>query len=225
MRRKDVTFTETEIKDKVERFFRRDSRIPAGRIDVSVAGSIVKLEGTLETREAFRAAENDAYMVLGVKTVDNQLRVVPPETQEQPTDPELEEIVRSTLIWNTQVNTADMDVVADKGVIELSGSVYSYHQKRLAEELASSIQGVSEVRNNLVINTRDDVNDELIADNIFEALDADPLVNVQDIDISINNGLVTLSGNVQEYAAANAAHDALLYIPGVRGIVNNITIG
>ena len=225
MKRNDVTLTEEEIKNKIERFFSRDNRLNESEIDVSVTGSSVKLEGKVRSREAFRAAENDAYTVMGVKTVNNNLQLVPPETHRQPSDPEIEQSVSSTLIWNTQVNSGDIRVVADEGVVELEGSVNSYYQKRLAEELASNINGVKDVRNNLIINVRDDVNDELIADRVFESLDTDPLVNVNELDVSVNNGLVTLSGNVQDYAAANAAHDALLYIPGVRGIVNQITIG
>lgn len=225
MRRKEIIRSEGELKSKVERFLRRDNRIQSSDITVNVIGTSVILEGKVNSFDAFRAAENDAYMVLGVKAVDNQLQVERPESYQQPEDLEIEESVRSFLIWNTQVNSNDINVVVDKSVVELNGSVYSYHELKLAEEIASNVNGVSEVRNNLVVNTRHDVNDEMIADNVYDALDADPLVNTDDIEVSIDRGLVTISGSVQDYAAANAAHDALLYIPGVRGIVNNVTIG
>ncbi len=225
MRRKEIIRSEGELKTKVEKYLRRDNRIQDSDITVNVTGTSVILEGMVRSFDAFRAAENDAYMVMGVKTVDNQLQVERPESYQQPGDLQIEESVRSFLIWNTQVNSNDINVVVDKGVVELNGSVYTYHELKLAEEIASNVNGVNEVRNNLVVNTRHDVNDEMIADNIYDALDADPLVNTDDIEVSIDRGLVTISGNVQDYAAANAAHDALLYIPGVRGIVNNVTIG
>ncbi len=223
--RKDADLTEQEIKEKVDRFFRRDSRIHDSRIRVDVEGRSVRLEGEVRNNQAFRAAENVAYTVMGVKTVDNRLKVVPPETYQKPTDPEIEESVSSTLIWNNQVNTGDLDVVVHDGIVELNGSVDSYHEKKLAGDIAGQLNGVSAVENNLVINSRVEVNDELIADNVFEALDVDPLINPNEINITVDRGVVTLSGSVQDYAAANAAHDALLYIPGVRGIVNQITVG
>ncbi|MFW5644860.1 MAG: BON domain-containing protein [Bacteroidota bacterium] len=225
MRRKEIIRSEGELKTKVEKYLRRDNRIQDSNITVNVTGTSVILEGVVRNYDAFRAAENDAYMVMGVKAVDNQLQIEQPESFQQPEDNEIEESVRSFLIWNTQVNSNDIDVVVDKGRVELNGSVYSFHELKLAEEIASNVNGVSEVKNNLIVNTRYDVNDELIADNVYDALDADPFVNTNDIEVSVDHGLVTISGNVQDYAAANAAHDALLYIPGVRGIVNNVTIG
>lgn len=225
MRRKEIIRTEGELKSKVEKFLRRDNRIQSTDIVVNVKGTSVILEGTVKSYDAFRAAENDAYMVMGVKSVSNQLQVDRPESYQQPDDFEIEESVRSFLIWNTEVNSNDINVSVHKGVVELNGSVYSFHELKLAEDIASKVNGVNEVRNNLIVNTRHDINDEMIADNVFDALDADPLVNVDDIDVSIDQGLVTISGNVQDYVSANAAHDALLYIPGIRGIVNNITIG
>jgi osmotically-inducible protein OsmY len=67
--RKDADLTEQEIKEKVDRFFRRDSRIHDSRIRVDVEGRSVRLEGEVRNTQAFRAAENVAYTVMGVKTV------------------------------------------------------------------------------------------------------------------------------------------------------------
>jgi osmotically-inducible protein OsmY len=147
-----IEIKESEIREKVRRNIQRDERLFNSDINVAVKGNTVSLEGKVPSPHALRAAENDAYRVMGVRTVENYLLIDPPAHYKQPTDLEIEESVRSTLTWNNQVDSTD-------------------------------------------------------------------------IDISINNGLVTLSGTVQEYVSANAAHDALLYIPGVRGIVNNINIG
>lgn len=216
---------ESEIREKVKRNIRRDERIAKTGINIRVNGNTVSLEGKVPSPNASRAAENDAYMVMGVRTVENYLAIEPPAGYKQPTDLEIEESVRSTLTWNNQIDSTNIDVAVRNGIVELNGSIGSYHEMRLAEEVCSTLNGVREILNNIMVNTRHENNDELIADNVFEALDNDPLVNSADIDISINSGMVTLSGTVQDYVSANAAHDALLYIPGVRGIVNNINIG
>ena len=216
---------EVELREKVERYLKRDDRLHDDKIKVSVTGDTVSLEGKVNSHYAMRIAENIAYTVMGVKLVENYLAVEPSGTYMKPSDLEIEKSIRSTLLWNSAIDSNDLDVTVTNGKAELNGSLYSYHEMRLAEEITYTINGVNEVVNNIVVNTRHDTNDELIADNVFEALDSDPMVNAADIDISINNGLVTLSGSVQDYVAANAAHDALLYIPGVRGIVNNINIG
>ncbi|MGC9344004.1 MAG: BON domain-containing protein [Bacteroidales bacterium] len=222
---RDIKTKESEIREKVKRKLKRDERLFESDITVSVKGGTISLEGRVPATHALRAAENDAYTVMGVRTVENYLSIDPPSGYKQPTDLEIEESVRSTLTWNNQIDSTDIDVIVKKGIVELNGSIGSYYEMKLAEEVCSTLNGVREVINNIVVNTRHDNNDELIADNVFEALDSDPMVNSADIDIAINNGLVTLSGTVQDYASANAAHDALLYIPGLRGIVNNINIG
>jgi len=220
-----MDLTEKDIKSQVENYIKRDDRIRSDDISVDVSGNSVKMEGTVPNYYALRAAEEDARMAIGVKSVKNYLTLAPPETTAKPDDLEIEAAIKNVFLWDNRVDSTDTEILVDKGHVELNGTVYSLWEKRLAEDTAYSVTGVVEVKNNLVVNKRSDINDELIADQIFEALDNNPYVNVNDIDISINEGLVTLSGTVDNYLAANEAHDSLLYIPGVRGIVNNINIG
>jgi osmotically-inducible protein OsmY len=216
---------EQKLKEKVERYLERDDRLSAGQIDVDVKGTNVKLDGKVKNYNALRAAENDAYMVLGVKTVDNYLSVEPVLTTEKPDDIAVEARIRNILLWDQRVDATDTEITVDKGQVEINGSVYSFWEKQLVEEVVLSVEGVVDVNNNLVVNTRHDINDELIADRVYEALSVSPYVNTDDIDVVVNNGMVTISGNVQSYMAASDAHDALLYLPGVRGIANNLSIG
>lgn len=55
---------------------------------------------------------------------------------------------------------------------------------KIAEELCSTLNGVREVINNIVVNTPHDDNAELIADRVFEALDSDPMVKSAGIYIN-----------------------------------------
>lgn len=216
---------EKDLRKRVLGSLMRDERLKDSDIHVKVKGASISLEGKVDSVSKMRAAESDSYKVPGVRAVENYLHIEPhPETQ-QPADFEIKEIIRATLAWNNQIDSTAIEIDVDSGVAELKGSVYSYHEMRLAEEMVIATKGVKDVINNLVVNSRHSPDDEIVADQIFEALDNDPMVNADDINISLDNGLVTLTGTVQDYAAANAAHDALMYIPGVRGIINNINIG
>ena len=59
----------------------------------------------------------------------------------------------------------------------------------------------------------------------------DPRISAGEVEVQVKGssvkleGIVTLSGNVQSYLESTEAHDAALHTRGVRGIVNNITIG
>ena len=48
-----------------------------GRIEVSVAAAVVSLKGSVENEKQKSRAEHLAKKVKGVKSVDNQLKVVP----------------------------------------------------------------------------------------------------------------------------------------------------
>jgi osmotically-inducible protein OsmY len=216
---------EKELKQKVEKRINGDDRLRTGQVKVEVTGNSVKLEGRVDNYSALRAAQDNAYFVSGVKTVSNFLRVEPSQLSAQPDDLEIESNIRNIMLWDNRIDSTEVEIVVDHGQVELDGSVYSFWEKQLASDIVLSVQGVRDVQNNLMVNTRHDPGDELMADRIFEALDANPFVNAGDIDVAINNGLVTLSGTVQNYLAATEAHDALLYIQGVRGINNQIDIG
>ncbi len=216
---------EKELRKRVLSSLMRDERLKNSDIHVKVKGANVSLEGKVDSVSKMRAAEANSYKVAGVRTVENYLHIEPQPDDPQPSDSEIVESIRATLAWNNQIDSTAIEISVDSGVAELRGSVYSYHEMKLAEDMVISIGGVKDVINNIVVNTRYSPDDEIIADQVFEALDNDPMVNPDDINISLDNGIVTLSGTVQEYAAANAAHDALLYIPGVKGVINNINIG
>lgn len=220
-----MEITEKELKRKVEQYIERDDRIRTGQVQVDVTGNAIKLEGSVPNYNALRAAENDAWMVIGVKSVNNYLTVEPPETSTKPDDLEIEAAIKNVFLWDNRLDSTDTEISVDKGHVEINGTVFSLWEKQIAEEIAYSVTGVVQVTNNLVVNKRSEINDELIADKIFEALDNNPYVNVSDINVTVNEGMVTLSGTVQSYLAANEAHDSLLYIAGVRGIVNNVNIG
>lgn len=220
-----MELAEAKIKEKVEKRLRRDDRIRESQIHVEVEGNSVRLEGTVNSKNALQAAMNDTYRIKEVKNVNNFLTVTPPRREEGYSDIEIEANIRNALLWDSRIDSTDIDIVVFKQHVELNGTTYSFWEKQLAEEIAFSSTDVKEVTNNLVVNTRDDLNDELIADSVFEALDENPFVNAGDVSIAVNNGMITLSGAVQDYIALSEMHDSLLYIPGVKGIVNNVNVG
>lgn len=59
--------------------------------------------------------------------------------------------VRAQLIGDKDLNLFQIDVTTFKGVVQLSGFVNSASAKSRASTVASSVQGVKEVRNNLIV--------------------------------------------------------------------------
>ena len=59
--------------------------------------------------------------------------------------------VRAQLIGDSELNVFQIDVETFKGVVQLSGFVNSATAKERAARVAAGVQGVKEIRNNLIV--------------------------------------------------------------------------
>ncbi|AFI83540.1 BON domain-containing protein [Methylophaga nitratireducenticrescens] len=126
--------------------------------------------------------------------------------------------LETSLLLNTELNNFKIDTDIESGVAVLSGEVNNQTQKELAGEIAQNIEGISEVKNNLTVdeNYRNEDNDD---DNSFSRtwhdmtvtaglkmeLAAHDELEATAIDVSTDNGVVTLKGNVKNEAEKDLA--------------------
>ena len=66
--------------------------------------------------------------------------------------------------------------------------------------------------------------DDLIAEDIFRSLDAAEEIDVSEIDIYVDNGVVSLNGTVDNYAAKELATKIVKGIPGITAVHNHLRI-
>ena len=71
------------------------------------------------------------------------------------------------------------------------------------------------------MNDRSDIE---LQKNVYEELRCTPEVNASDIGVSVMHGVVTLTGNVPNYAEKRAAEDAARRVVGVKAVAEDITI-
>ncbi len=110
----------------------------------------------------------------------------------------------ATLLFNGDLNSFDINTDVKDGVVYLTGDVESQVEKRLASELVRNIDGVKEVDNQLTVMNQEqndsslsqDVLDAKIATVVKTSLLLDPEVNGTDIDVDVEQGIVTLKGDV-----------------------------
>src|ERR1017187_7858608 len=60
--------------------------------------------------------------------------------------------------------------------------------------------------------------------NLMDQLQWDPKLNAAEIGVAVKNGIVTLSGHVDNYTKKLAAEDAAKRVKDVKGIVEEITV-
>jgi len=69
-------------------------------------------------------------------------------------DERMQEDINDRLTWHGQVDATEIMVDVQDGIATLTGTVNSRQEKRLAEDIAESIPGVTDVQNNLKINNQ-----------------------------------------------------------------------
>lgn len=85
--------------------------------------------------------------------------------------------VFETLKWNPDVDTTDIGIVVNEGIVSLYGSVDSVHAQKIAEEVTDDIPGVVDVDNHLAIRSRLDIDSNKVVargDNGFFTKENNP---------------------------------------------------
>lgn len=118
-------------------------------VDVDTVDRRVVMSGEADSTAARNAATRLALGTVGVRSVDNQLRVNPGLVRKPATDPVsdawITTRVKNSLLYSKHVDGLDIDVDTKDGVVNLKGSVSTPQERALAVELAENISGVKRV--------------------------------------------------------------------------------
>jgi len=191
-----------------------DQAIQAERIAVETDNGIVTLTGRVSNILAKDRATTIAETVKGVRAVVNEIDVDPAVER---SDEELEDDVAAVLAANPATDTYELVVSADRGVVRLSGPVSSRQEKQLASKVAKSVRGVTEIRNDVVIDYAADRPDEAIKEEIEQVLRWDVLVDDALIAVEVDGGEVSLIGTVGSAAEKTQAF-ADAWVAGVESV-------
>lgn len=222
MRRKStyVARTDAEIEQAVEDAFLYDPRVASFQPAVDVAAGTVTLSGTVDNLAAKRAAEEDARNTLGVWRVKNNLKV----RTEVPGDEELADRVASALFADPYVERYEIDVEANYGWVYLRGDVETSYEKNQAGQVARKVNGVVGVVNNLesdyVWTWKPDW--EIRAD-VRDELEWSPFVEAEGINVSVDDGIVTLSGTVDSWSESRDA-EKNAFQGGAKDVRNHLDV-
>jgi hyperosmotically inducible periplasmic protein len=127
----------------------------AGEINVDVNRGTVKLSGFVDTQQEKSKAGDVARGVDGVKTVQNDIAVKTENssTGEVIDDSALTAKVKTALIESSDTKAHQINVETKQGVVQLSGFVDTAAAKSAATNVAKSVTGVKDVKNELSVKS------------------------------------------------------------------------
>jgi osmotically-inducible protein OsmY len=213
--------SDIEIKDAVKDALLYDPTVKQANVDVRVKDGVVELSGKVSSLRAKNSAETDAKNTIGVYRVKNYLRVRP---EDELSDVEIANKVKKALFLDPVIERYSIHVIAMNGKVYLTGRIGSMKEKDYVEKVASRQKGVVEVENELeVVYNWEPKRDRAIKEDVEQEFFWSPYVDGDDITVSVENGMVTLTGTVdtrhEEISAIENAYEG-----GARTVKNDLDV-
>jgi osmotically-inducible protein OsmY len=198
-------------------------RIEAGtQVSVQVNAGIVTLTGTVSNYSQKLGAINITRRMIGVKGVVDHITVVPAAKR---TDDDIVRAVRATLVDNLSPSEfAAIAIGASNGVVTLAGTLPNSYPKQIAGELAGWVPGVVDVRNNIVVRPSQVRSDPDIQQDVNARFGRNPFIPASAIHVTVDRGVVTLTGTVDSFLQAEQAESVARFTPGVVDVQNNLFV-
>ena len=223
-RRRDkflVLRNDVELQRAVQDALLYDPYVRRNEIEVRVRLGAVSLIGNVSSLTAKHAAERDAKNTLGVRRVINNLKV---KATGRPNDLEITKRANEALARDVHLQDYELRTSSHFGTVYLTGDVNSQFDKQRAETIVANVLDVAEVVNRLTVDAPwSPKEDDEIREDIDRRLRFSPVLDAKQIRLSVDDGVVTLSGTVDTWHE-RAAAGRHAYQGGARRVANELEV-
>lgn len=142
------------------------------------------------------------------------------------TNAELQTDVQNAIKWEPLLHSAEIGVTVKDGVVSLTGEVDSYTKKMEAENAAKKVIGVKALIEKIEVKIPSiwSKTDSEIVDEILKAFKKTWSLPKDKVTVKVENGWVSLGGELPWNYQRENARKAVRYLSGVKGVTNNIKI-
>jgi hyperosmotically inducible protein len=201
-------------------------------IKISSDNGEVTLTGIVYQDHHKALAQETVAGLTEVRRVTNQISVVADQPTEQ-SDGWISMKVKAVLTFHKNVHATGTDVHTQQGVVTLSGNADSETQKQLTGEYAKDVEGVTEVRNNILVSKFDSpphetlgekVDDASITAQIKTSLLFHKSTHALATQVVTREGVVTLNGQAKSAAEKALVTKLAEDIQDVKRVNNRMTV-
>ena len=141
-------------------------------------------------------------------------------------DKQLQMDIKEELKWEPRVRDEEIAIEVHDGVVTLMGTVPDYAQRSRAVRAVERVAGVRAVAQELTVKVPNSHmrSDTDLAHQVVNTLAWDTEVPFQTVKTKVDDGWVTLEGEVEWQFQRNAPERAVRYLSGVKGVTNLLTV-
>jgi len=214
--------SDRDLKQRVLREMKWDSRIDWASINVEVNDAVATLTGAVPSYAQKIAAQDAAHRVAGVLDVANDIEVRPLDRFIR-TDSEIAGAVRNALEWDALVPNELIQSTVSDGWVTLEGEVDFWRERNDAERAIRQLAGVIGVINKITIR-KQEVNAKQLREEIEFALERRADREAARLRIEVNDGAVDLWGRVHSWQEKRAVLGSISHAPGVTQVRDHVRI-
>ncbi|WP_341835649.1 BON domain-containing protein [Chitinophaga pollutisoli] len=141
-------------------------------------------------------------------------------------DLQIQQDVMDELEWDPILSAAEIGVAVHNGIVTLNGQVSTFSKKLAAENAAKRVKGVKAVATDIEVKFSNAYNrtDTDIAAAALNALKWHSLVPDDKVRVKVDDGFVTLEGEVEWEYQRQSATNAVRNLNGVKNVANLIAV-
>lgn len=229
---KEKLVSDEKIKDRIEDQLTQPSAPTIENLRVMVADGKVQMSGVAHSWQEANLAGDIVAAIYGVTQLDNNIDFEPKENRP---DDRIAAEIEKMLKMNARIDGDLIEVKVSDGNVKLSGVVGSAWEKMYAQKIAW-VSGVNDVQAGK-LNVEKWARDKAFRQKKYEGMTSgeqkqaimdaflyDPRVFSADVNVSVEGGIATLTGEADNLKAKKAAAETAKNIVGIWQVKNEIKI-
>jgi len=141
-------------------------------------------------------------------------------------DYQIKQDVLDELDWDPEIEASKVGVEVTDGAVTLVGAVETYRQKQAAREAAKRVAGVRALVDRLEIElpVQHRLSDEGLAERVAHVLNWNVSADAKNIEADVQNGVVTLTGELDYHFRRRNVLDQIEHVAGVVDVIDQMTV-
>jgi osmotically-inducible protein OsmY len=209
------------LQKEVQDAIKWEPLLHAAEIGVTAKDGVITLTGVVDSYTKKIEAETAAKNVAGVKAVVEKIEINFGSLAIK-SDNEIASEIVNAIKWNLKIPNNTVKIKVEKGWVTLEGELSWNYQKNTAKNAITEIKGIKGITNRITI--KPESRNEIEKQVIESALERNGSINTENVHVTVDGTLVTLSGTVNSLYEKEEVEKITWNAHGVWHVENDLVV-